>query len=335
MKVVRELDEKRWGEFVAEHPHGNIFHTPEMFRVFARAEGFDPTLWAAVADSGRILALMLPVRITALGQLFLRISTRSVVFGSVLCGEGAEGAEALDLLLAEYVRNANGASLFTELRNLVSLDSYQPVLRKNGFEHEGHLNYLIDLARSPEDILKSIGPRTRKAIRHGVRAARVSVEEVKEREGVAACYGLLRRTYSAARVPLASQSLFEAALELLRPKGMIRFSLARVDEVPVAASVELLHKRVMFGWYGGVDRSFGQYTPNEVLQWHVLEWGANNGYALYDFGGAGKPDLKYRVRDYKAKFGGELVNFGRNTFVHAPGLLKLSEFGYQVLRRFL
>ncbi len=79
MKVVRELDEKRWGEFVTEHPHGNIFHTPEMFRVFARAEGFDPTLWAVVADSGRILALMLPVRITALGQLFLRISTRSVV----------------------------------------------------------------------------------------------------------------------------------------------------------------------------------------------------------------------------------------------------------------
>jgi len=31
--------------------------------------------------------------------------------------------------------------------------------------------------------------------------------------------------------------------------------------------------------------------------------------------GAGKPSEKYGVRDFKAKFGGNLVNFGRNTWI--------------------
>ncbi len=335
MKVVRELDEKLWGEFVANHPGGSIFHTPEMFRVFAQAEGYCPDLWAVVAADGRILALLLPVRITVLGKLFLRICTRSVGFGSILCSEEPEGMEALDLLLRAYVRDVSGPPLFTELRNLANLDDYQPVLSKNGFMREDHLNYLVDLGRSPEDILMNIGPRTRKAIRRGLRTARVVVEEVKNLEGVAACYSLLRQSYAGARVPLASPALFEEAFALLQPKGMIRFTLARVDGRPAAASIDLLYKEVMYGWYGGVDRSLGEYTPNELLQWHVLEWGANNGYRQYDFGGAGKPTQEYRVRDYKAKFGGELVNFGRNTFVHAPALLKLSEIGYQLLRRFL
>jgi lipid II:glycine glycyltransferase (peptidoglycan interpeptide bridge formation enzyme) len=70
--------------------------------------------------------------------------------------------------------------------------------------------------------------------------------------------------------------------------------------------------------------------------WHLLEWGANSEqYRVYDFGGAGKPDEEYGVRDFKAKFGGDLVNFGRNIFVHQPSLLKVSKLGYELYQRFL
>jgi len=55
----------------------------------------------------------------------------------------------------------------------------------------------------------------------------------------------------------------------------------------------------------------------------------------YDFGGAGKPDEEYTVRDFKAKFGGKLVCYGRNTYVHSHELLYLSKQGYRLLRRWL
>ena len=43
-----------------------------------------------------------------------------------------------------------------------------------------------------------------------------------------------------------------------------------------------------------------------------------------DFGGAGKPDEPYGVRTFKAKYGGELVNYGRYVCVHSRGRLAIS-----------
>jgi CelD/BcsL family acetyltransferase involved in cellulose biosynthesis len=332
MKIVRQLDEHRWREFVACQPQGNVFHTPEMFQVFRRAEGFAPALWAAESGDGRILALLLPVEITLLGNLFRHVSTRSVAYGSVLCADDAEGMDGLDLLLKTYVRESRGVSLFTELRNLSDMDPYHATLNRNGFLLEDHLNFLINLDRSPDELLQNIGHRTRKVIRRGLRSASVAMEDVRSLEGIAECYGILARTFEAAHVPLAPFALFEAAHDLLLPQGMVKFTLARIDGAPVATSVELLYKKTVFGWYGGVERSYCGYAPNEMLTWHILEWGAKNGYAVYDFGGAGRPDEKYGVRDFKAKFGGTLVNFGRHTCVHAPCLLRLSRIGYSLVR---
>jgi CelD/BcsL family acetyltransferase involved in cellulose biosynthesis len=334
MKVVRSLEEKIWRDFIDSHPESNVFHTPEMFQVFARAKNHRPTLWAVTDDDERVLALLLPVRITLIERL-RRLTTRAVAYGSVLYAQEPKGREALALLLRAYTQEVDGAPLFTELRNLADLSDVQPILRECNFVYEDHLNYLISLQQPPEVVLQNIGPRTRKHIRRGLRRGEVAIEEAREREQVVACYDLLRQSYQRARIPLADRSLFEAAFDLLYPKGMVRFTLACVGQVPVAASVELLYKDVIYGWYGGVDRSYGSYVPNELLLWHILQWGSENGYRTYDFGGAGRTDEEYGVRDFKAKFGGKLVCYGRNTYVHRPTLLRLSQYGYEVYRRFL
>ena len=331
--VTNAPDEREWRRFVQEHPAGNIFHTPEMFQVFARTKNNRPECWVA-AENGRLLALLLPVQITVIKRLRL-LTTRAVAYGSVLCAPDADGQRALAVLLQTYTRQVDKAVLFTELRNISSLEAVQPVLREQAFLYEGHLNYLIDLQRSPQAIFQSIGPRTRKNIRRGLRRDKVVIEEVTEPQQVAVCYDLLHQTYRAAQVPLADRSLFEAAFELLYPKGMVRFTLARVNENPAATSVELLYKDVAYGWYGGTDRTYASYVPNELLTWHILQWSAEHGYHVYDFGGAGTPDEDYGVRDFKAKFGGELVNYGRNLCIHAPVRMELSRAGYQMARRLL
>jgi serine/alanine adding enzyme len=333
MQVVRSLPEENWCRFIDEHPQGNIFHTPEMFQVFARTKKHRPTLWAVV-DGARVLALLLPVQVTLMNRL-RRLTTRAVAYGSVLHAPGSQGQQALDLLLQTYTQQVDGTPLFTELRNLSDLKAAQPTLRARGFVYEDHLNYLIDLRADPEAILQNIGRRTRKHIRRGLRQDKVVVQEAREQSQVAICYDLLSKTYQAARVPLADHSLFQAAFDLLYPKNMVRFSLAYVDQTPVAVSVELLYKDIVYGWYGGVDRAYSSDTPNELLMWHILRWGIENNYGVYDFGGAGEPDEEYGVRDFKAKFGGELVCYGRNTFIHSPRLLELSKLGYNLYRRLL
>jgi len=335
LRVLRAIDEEGWRCFVENQPKSNIFHTPEMFQVFERAQGHQPLLWAAVGADEQVLALFLPVQVTLRDGVLRRLTTRAVAYGGVVHDPRPLGEEALDLMLHTYAREAGQGALFTELRNLSDLATAQPILKRCGFSYEDHLNYLIDLNRSEEEVMQSIGPRTRKQIRRSLRKGDVIVEEVGERSKIAVCYTLLQNTYEAARIPLAHQSLFEAAFDILYPRRMVKFWLARIENTYVATSVELLHKGVMYGWYGAVNRAYASDVPGEVLMWHILKWGVENNYRMYDFGGAGKPDEEYGVRDFKAKFGGGLVCFGRNTCVHAPRLLRLSEMGYRIYRRFL
>jgi lipid II:glycine glycyltransferase (peptidoglycan interpeptide bridge formation enzyme) len=334
IRIVQKLSEHEWRLFVDRHPDGNIFHTPEMFQVFSLTKRHRPELWAAT-ENGSIRALLLPVRIALKNGLPPQLFTRSIAYGSILCVPGAEGLKALGQLLQTYTQEADGTTLFTELRNLKEMGAIQPLLEKYGFVYSDDLNYLINLQPPSEEVLKRIGPRTRKHIRRGLRREEIIISEVKNIEQLSACYTLVQKSYRRARVPLADFSLFEAAFDLLYPKKMVKFTLAGTDEAPIAASAELFYKDLIYGWFGGMDRLHTTYAPNELLMWHILKCGSENGFRLYDFGGAGKPEVEYGVRNFKAKFGGQQVCYGRNTYVHSPRLLRVSEKGYNFLRKLL
>ena len=333
MKIVRQLEHSVWSKFVGSHPQGNIFHTPEMYEVFSKTFGYSPGLWAAVEDD-RVFALMLPVEVTLYSWL-RRFTSRAIVYGGILCDPSPEGQEGLSGLLAHYKKESRHQGVFTEIRNISDTSSFQSIFRKNTFVYEDHLNYLIDLSRTPDEIIGSFHKRTRKHIMRGLRKGQLTIETVKEKDQLAECYDLLVRTYQLANVPVAHRTLFESAFDVLSSKEMVKFYLGYVDEIPVATSIELFYKDVIYGWYGGMDRSYAAYVPNELLMWHILKWGSENNYRTYDFGGAGKPDEDYGVRDFKAKFNGDLVNFGRNVWVSQPTIFHVSRTGYQFLRRFL
>ena len=334
MKVVRTLPEADWRSFVDQHPKGNIFHTPEMFRVFSYTNGYSPELWAAVDLDGEILALLLPIKITMLEGLLHRFTTRAVVYGSVLCAPRRQGQEALAELLHAYNQETKGRLLFTELRNLSDMGALQPILNEQGFVYADHLNYLVDLNRSISEIWKSIRPNARRNIRRA-RKLGVRIEEVNDTSEITVIYSILKRVYKRIRVPLPDLTLFQSAFEVLQPQGMLRLFSAKVNDIEIGVLTLLIYKGVVTYWYTGTLREYTSYRAGDLLVWNTLELGNQDGYHTFDFGGGGRPEEKYGVRDFKAKFGGCLVNFGRNTRVHAPIRLKLSQEGYGLIRRFL
>ena len=335
VKITDTLDEAVWREFVDQHPQGNIFQTPEMFQVFSRVKGYRPELRAAVGEDGRVQALLLPVKVSLQGGLLKRLTTRSIAYGSTLSTPDRDGKDALEALLEDYSNKSGREALFTELRHLSDLSDYQTIYANCGFRYQEQLNYLINLDCPPDEVFNKFGAKTRKHIRRELKKGQIVVEEIQSSSQVKTFYALIKKSYQEARVPIADISLFEAAFDVLYPKKMIKFSLARLGETYIASSVELIYKDVIYGWYGGVDRAFSSSTPTEILTWHILKWGSENGFRVYDFGGAGTPNEEYGVRDFKSKFGGELVSFGRNTRVHAPVLLRFSTMGYSVMRQFL
>ncbi len=331
--VLSRTFRKVWREYVDQHPQGNIFQTPEMFQVFSRAKGYKPELQVVMAENDSVQALLMPVQVTLKAGLLRRLTTRSIAYGSALCNPDGAGKEALAVLLHHYTKKAGRVGLFTELRHLSDLSAYQPIFSQCGFGYQEQLNYLIDLDCSIEEIFNKIGSRTRKHIRREMKKGQIVVEEVNHSNQIKPFYELIKKSYLEAQVPIADISLFEAAFEVLHPRDMVKFWLVRKGDTFIASSVELIYKDVIYGWYGGVDRTYSSSAPTELLTWHILKWGAENGFRTYDFGGAGTPDEEYGVRDFKSKFGGQLVSYGRNTCVHAPGLLRASTLGYNALRR--
>lgn len=331
--IVNTLPEDKWRTYVDVHPDGNIFHTPEMFQVFSRVKGYSPEIWAALGEDQQIMALFLPIHISVIDGMLQRITTRTNVFGGILANPGPDGEKALFDLLRAYQRDSGKRSLFTEIRNMSSINGYRPLLNHIKFTFEEQLNYIIDLTPSPEDVFNRIGKRTRKNIRNGRNKGDVKIKTVDDQAGVLESYELLQKSYYHAQVPLSDVSLFTSAFEHLEPLGMIKIRTAMVGKSPAATSMELFYKDLIFGWYSGMDREFSSYIPNDLLMAYILESGSESGYRKYDFGGAGKSDEDYGVRQFKAKFGGELVNYGRNTWIPSPLIFSVTNFGYEIVQK--
>ena len=138
------------------------------------------------------------------------------------------------------------------MRNLSDLSILNSVSPKVGFVYEDHLNYLIDLNDSPGEVLQTTGSRQGEHIRRGVAKGAVIVEEMENRDSPPMWYELVRKSYTAAHVPLADHTLFEAASSICSARCCTDFGSRASIHNMFAASVELLYKDTIYGWYSGV-----------------------------------------------------------------------------------
>ena len=71
-----------------------------------------------------------------------------------------------------------------------------------------------------------------------------------------------------------------------------------------------------------------------MVNYAAICYAANHGFPRFDFMGAGKPDDGgYGVRDFKLKFGGELVEHGRFVHVCHPLLFGLGKCAVKILKK--
>jgi len=97
--------------------------------------------------------------------------------------------------------------------------------------------------------------------------------------------------------------------------------------------VRLCYKELVYAWYAGSDSAYFDKRPNDFLTWQVMLWSKANSYKVFDFGGAGNPTVDYGVRNYKMKFGGELVHFGRFEKTHKTLFMFIGRKLYRLYKK--
>jgi serine/alanine adding enzyme len=333
LSVVRSLDEDRWASFVEANPHASVFHTPEMHRVWDATRHHTPELWAATDGDGGVQALFTPVTIATLGGPLRGATTRTVSFAAPLLTSGRD-ANGLRAVLQAYRAAGARGSLFTEIRHHAVDPEVAGILGAEGFEHERHLNFHIDLTRSDADLWARVRSAARRNVQKASRSG-VSVVEVTDPAGIAEGYEVLRLVYRRIQVPLPDRSLFDAAARLLTPLGRFTMLLARSGDRAIGVLTLLRYRGVVTYWYTGTLREDATLRAGDLLAWHAISSQAGAGARVFDFGGAGKPGEPYGVRDFKAKYGGELIDPGRAVWVSSPRRLRAATAGYSLVRRFL
>jgi lipid II:glycine glycyltransferase (peptidoglycan interpeptide bridge formation enzyme) len=287
-----------------------------MFEVFRNTKNNEPIVIAVLdIKTNHLVGLLAAVIQKEYPGIFGSLTARSIIFGGPLIVN--EDVEITELLVQHYNEIIKKRVIYSQVRNLWKQDSSIKTFKENGYKYEEHLNILVDLQKNEDELWKDVHSKRRNEIRRARKEGTI-VQELKNEVEIKEAYNILKEVYGRARLPLHDRSMFKAAYDILLPQNMIKFFGAINDGKIIGTIVVLCYKDRIYDWYAGSYREFYGKYPNDLLPWGVFLWGKKNGFKVFDFGGAGKPGVPYGVRDYKLKFGGNIVNYGRYNKIHHP-----------------
>lgn len=337
LKITNTPNIIEWNKFVYDHPNGNIFQTSKMYEVYKRTKNYEPIILAVLNNSNDILALVQAVTIKETEGIFSKFTARAVIQGGPLWIEGEQGTNALRLLMNHYDEIMQKRVLYTQIRNMCDMSKLSTFFGEIGYVYEDHLNFLIDLSKSKDDLWSALT----KSRRRGVKSAKknnLTVEVMTEKKTIPIFYGFVGETYQKIGLPLVDISIFNAVNDILVPNNMAKFFIVMCDGECIGGRVILSFKNTIYAWYRGSKSEYTKLYPNDLMGWDTIERFHENGFQILDFGGAGKPEENYGPRDFKKQFGGRLVNFGRFRKDYHPNKLKFSmgilQF-YRMINKFL
>ena len=213
----------------------------------------------------------------------------------------------------------SGSAIYTEFRNYYDYSALKEVFAKCGYNYKTHLNFQVQTP-SVEDCLKQLSTTKRRDVKLSLKqgASIVDSEDILE---VTEFYEILSDLYkSRIKTPLFSKDFF---LQIVKQKDCHLFVIKFDGKVIGGSLCVGMENHVLYEWFVcGLDGKFKNIFPSTLATWAAIEYAAANGFKYFDMMGAGKPDEGYGVRDFKAKFGGELVEHGR--FLRVNQKLKYS-----------
>jgi len=328
---IQNIDKKEWSDFVMNHPNGNIFQTPGMFEVYNKTPKFTPVIMVAKDMNNRIVGCLMSVIQRDYKGFMGELTARSIVMGGPLAENN--NSEILDLLLKGYNSIISGKAIYSQFRNLFTMDNYFKPFDKNGYRFVEHLDILIDLKKTNGELEEQLHKERVRNIAKAVKEGLIFKVLTNETD-ISNVISLLKKTYDRVKVPFSYEKLFFNSRFILNDH--VKFFGAFWEDKMIAGQVRLCYKDTVYAWYSGSDSCYFQKRPNDFLLWNVILWSKENNYKVFDFGGAGKPNIPYGVRNYKLKFGGELVNYGRYEKEHKKILMFLGRIAfkfYKILKR--
>lgn len=278
-------------------------------------------------DGTKMVGLYTAVLYINGGKIGSLLTRRAICMGGPLVDGNDSSIECL--LFQAYQKYAQRLGcIYSEIRPI--LEPVAQAYTAYGYNREDHFNLTIDISRSIEVLYEGLHKERRRNIAQAEKKG-LTFRELTSDEEIIAFSEIIKKTYQRKQVPIAYLDIFKYAK--VQCGEYIHFFGAFLEDKMVSGQVRLYYKDLVYAWFAGSDEQYFKYRPNDFLTWNVLLWSKEHGYSVFDFGGGGKPNVPYGVRDYKMKYGCEQYNYGRFKSVHKPVLYKIGEIGYSLIHR--
>lgn len=315
MKIIVDpthIDHGQWEALARRSTVSNIFQTREMYAFYTKLNLY-PIKVFAVEEGGTLRGLLVCM-IQGEGRgLRRRITSRAIINGGPLLDDIISD-KALELLLTTAIIQLKRECIYIETRNLNDYSRWKDVFIKSGYNYIAHNNFHVDTT-SIEIVNKKMDSNRRRCIRRATENNAVFSTDIVYLPDF---YNILKDLYhTKVHKPLPPYTFFEE----LATESYVRyfFVLSPQNEVIGGHLTLILDNRVIYSWYCcGLDRKYHNLYPSIMANYAAISYATKNGIARYDMMGAGTPDKKYGVRDFKSQFGGTLVEHGRFLHVCSP-----------------
>lgn len=328
-RSYKEIDTLQWNELVQKSDTATWFQTPEAYALFASLpDEFKPFVYG-VSENGQLSGIIVGYITQEKNRLKQFFTRRAIIIGGPLL-DAEISSEALSALLQTVRTELSKQAIYIETRNFNDYSRWKDIFRTQGFSYQPHLNFHIDTS-SLETAQANIGKHRWKYIRLSIRDGATMVES-STIEQVRECYVVLSELYrDKVKTPLFSIEFFEKLYKMPNAKFLLVAFEGNIIGGTICVS---LPNKALYEWFVcGNDNYHKGIRPSSVATWYGMEYAATHNYPRFDLMGAGVPDKPYGVRDFKAEFGGKLVEHGRFLCVCQSLLYNIGKIGVKLLKK--
>jgi len=181
-------------------------------------------------------------------------------------------------------------------------------LKNLGFECKNDFLHLLELRPPFNRLYEEIFKR---CIRKNVRSATekgIVLEEVKNISQVEQYYNIAADTYLRHGDKMRySLDFYKNIFNIMSPKMLIKWHLAKKDNIVVAGTLHFIYKDMIFDFLNASHKEYQNLRPNDLLVYSMIKWGVENGYKYYNFG-ASPSEAKGLIR-FKENWGAKKVEY--------------------------
>ncbi|MBN1227068.1 MAG: peptidoglycan bridge formation glycyltransferase FemA/FemB family protein [Deltaproteobacteria bacterium] len=327
MRLLINTDVHRpaWRSFLLENIFASPFQSEAFYDFINSVDQFSSDVFT-IEENNNYTSLAVVVLQKEKG-LKSFLTRRAVIYGGPLLKPG--NRQSLKSLLVSIKKYYGNRIIYLEVRNYFDYSQHIETYESIGFTYNPWVNFWLktdNLEKMQSGMSNSRLRQVKKAIRSGVQW-----HEAKNENEIQSFFSILNRLYKQKiKKPLPPEAFFlNFFLQSVGKYLLVTYKGDIIGGIMCA----LIQGKAIYEYYiCGLDNEYKDQYPSVMATWAAMEYAWLTGIKYLDFMGAGNPDQHYGVREFKARFGGKKVEYGRFLYKTNSTLFSLGKLGLRILK---